>query len=163
VTLPSTIAKLKNVTQMHVQNSSLVRIPREIGEMTSLETFRAYKSWCLHWLPYEITQCRQLHLSDYSVGALYGNPKYRMRFASLASTIAVQRGPIRPCSVCDQLYEDLELHRVWLTLLVATDDVPLLVNACSATCIATLPAPAHRYPGPHRGGLHVGLPPRRRV
>lgn len=36
--------------------SNLVRIPPEIGAMTSLEEFTPYTSYRLHWVPYEITR-----------------------------------------------------------------------------------------------------------
>lgn len=43
------------------------------------------------------------------------------------------------CSVCDRAVELGGLHPVWISLRVATDVLPLLVNACSAQCVAELP------------------------
>jgi hypothetical protein len=49
---------------------------------------------------------------------------------------------------------------VWISLRVATDVLPLLVNACSTACVQALPAPAEGYvQQPHAGGAHVQQPP----
>jgi hypothetical protein len=77
VTLPRSIRNLKSVRFLSLYGSQLVRIPPEIGEMTSLEEFDPYTSYCLHWFPYEITRCTQLKQSRVSTRALYGNYKYR--------------------------------------------------------------------------------------
>jgi hypothetical protein len=59
---------------------------------------------------------------------------------------------IRNCSVCERPIEE-ELHQVWISLRVATDILPLLVNACSSACVAGLPDGANDYiPTPHKGG-----------
>jgi hypothetical protein len=45
---------------------------------------------------------------------------------------------------------------------VATDELPLLVDACSEACVERLPAPPEGYVDrPHRGGDHVEQPPPR--
>jgi len=45
------------------------------------------------------------------------------------------------------------------TLRVATDVLPLLVNACSQECIQKLPKPADGYVAePHQGGLELEQP-----
>jgi hypothetical protein len=78
------------------------------------------------------------------------------------SSVPCERGPIRPCSVCEQPFEDLQRFRVWISLRVAGDVLPLLVNACSAACLERLPAPPEGYvPRPHRGGLELEQPPTR--
>ncbi len=177
VTLPPTIARLKSVTHLLLYGSHLVRVPPEIGEMTSLERFTPYTSYRLHWFPYEITRCKNLRNSTVSTRALYGNYKYRPPFPRLApwTTSAKGRlvrdrpslhrcpaGPIRNCSVCDQPFEDLGLHRAWASLGVATDVLPLLVNACSEECLRALPdSPPHYVQRPHAGGLAVQQPPPR--
>jgi uncharacterized protein (TIGR02996 family) len=174
-TLPPTIAKLKAVKQIYLYGSYLVRIPPEIGEMTALEKFTPYTSYRLHWFPYEITRCRNLRDSTVSTRALYGNFKYRPPFPRLhagADTTPGRREPVRlplkqrkgnatrPCSVCGRPFEDRRLHRVWVSLGVARDVLPLLVNACSEECIRMLPTPPGRYvQTPHRGGLEVQQPP----
>jgi hypothetical protein len=160
VTLPPTIAKLTKVTSIKLWGNYLVRIPPEIGAMASLRKFEPYTSYRLHWFPYEITRCRQLRDSSVSTRALYGNRKYRPPFPRLAPPTLRERGPTRPCSVCEQPFEDLERFRVWISLRVATDVLPLLVNACSAACVDRLPAPPENYvAGPHRGGLELDQPP----
>jgi hypothetical protein len=53
---------------------------------------------------------------------------------------------VRTCSVCDGPVEK-ELHQVWISRRVGTDVLPLLVNACSAKCLAELPEPRRL---PHR-------------
>jgi uncharacterized protein (TIGR02996 family) len=177
VTLPATIAKLKAVKALNFYGSNLVRIPPEIGEMDGLEEFDPYMSYRLHWFPYEITRCKNLRESRVSTRALYGNYKYRPPFPRLdrsAATVLGRTEPARlplkrwkanatrPCSVCGRPFEDRRLHRVWVSLPVATDILPLLVNACSQECVGKLPTPPEEYvQAPHRGGLRVNQPPRR--
>ncbi|MFJ6995043.1 hypothetical protein [Streptomyces sp. NPDC003090] len=61
---------------------------------------------------------------------------------------------IHVCSVCDRAIDDpASLRQVRISLRVATDVLPLLVNACSPRCVAALPEGAgHHTPVPHRGG-----------
>jgi len=165
VTLPPTIAKLKRVRRLHLYGSHLVRIPPEIGEMDSLEEFDPYTSYRLHWFPYEITRCKNLRTSRVSTRALYGNHKYSPPFPRLTPgafagrveprelPLACAAPTVRACSVCAEPFEDRRAHRVWITLRVATDDLPLLVNACSEECVRALPKPQSGYTNrPHRGG-----------
>jgi uncharacterized protein (TIGR02996 family) len=177
ITLPPTIAKLKSVERLYLYGSHLVRIPPEIGEMTSLREFDPYTSYRLHWFPYEITRCPALADSRVSTRAIYGNFKYRPPFPSLhprpippleqtawpwplAGAGQSITEPNRPCSVCRQPFVDRGMHRVWISLRVATDVLPLLVNACSEECIGKLPPPADNYvPEPHRGGRRIQQPP----
>jgi hypothetical protein len=158
VTLPRSIAKLKSVKRLSLYGSSLVRIPPEIGQMSNLEYFDPYTSYRLHWLPYEITRCPNLRSSRVSTRALYGNFKYRWTFPCL------ERGAVgtdvvgRRCSVCDRPSDHPPLQ-VWISLWVATDVLPLLVNACSEECIGRLPPPAEGYVEvPHRGGAELEQP-----
>jgi hypothetical protein len=83
VTLPASIAKLKEVEKLNLYGSSLVRIPPEIGEMESLKEFVPYTSYRLHWFPYEITRCTKLRNSTVSTRALYGNFKFPPAFPRL--------------------------------------------------------------------------------
>jgi uncharacterized protein (TIGR02996 family) len=166
VTLPPTIAKLKNVKRLILYGSHLVCIPPEIGEMTNLVQFVPYTSYRLHWYPYEITRCKNLQYSTVSTRSLYGNAHYRPPFPRLTPGMHAGRvepaelplkcsapGTVRRCSVCDKPFEDRRQHRVWISLYVATDVLPLLVNACSAECIGRLPPPREGYTNrPHRGG-----------
>lgn len=161
VTLPATIAKLKSVKRLYLYGSSLVRLPPEIGEMSNLEVFDPYRSYRLHWLPYEITRCPKLRYSRVSTRALYGNFKYSWTFPSLEddATDADETGG-RRCSVCDRPF-DHPPHRAWISLWVATDVLPLLVNACSDECLQQLPKPADGYvPEAHRGGVDLEQPDR---
>ena len=176
VTLPPTISKLKSVKHLLLYRSWLVRIPPEIGEMTNLEKFTPYTSYKLHWYPYEITRCKKLMDSTVSTRALYGNYKFRPPFPKLqdgrASTEGLELNNLSPtlwgtdsiktCSVCNRPLENRGLHQVWISLLVATDVLPLLVNACSEECIQALPMPSDNYVSePHKGGLDVIQPPPR--
>ena len=177
ITLPSNIAKLTSVRRLYLYGSHLVRIPPEIGWMTALEEFDPYTSYRLHWLPYEITRCPNLRDSRVSIRALYGNYKLRPPFPRLDPGVGPSTGraepprlPLhdatpaatRPCSVCGKPFEDRRLHRVWITLQVATDVLPLLVNACSEACVGRLSAPPEGYvPKPHKGGPRVQQPPPR--
>jgi len=165
VTLPPTIAMLKEVTHLELYASHLVRLPPEVGEMTSLVDFDPYTSWRLHWFPYEITRCTSLARSRVSTRVLYGNYKYNPPFPGLRRPRQGEPAPVLPlkrfaaalsrdCSVCGRRYEDEGRFRAWVTLRVATDDLPLLINACSRACLDEVPRPPDRYrPCPHSGGL----------
>ena len=158
VTLPTSIALLKNVRKLDLYRSSLLVIPPEIGAMERLEEFVPYNSYGLHWFPYEITRCKFLRSSTVSTRALYGNYKYRPPFPSLEP---IAREFISPsCSVCATGLSGREPTQVWISLRVATDVLPLLVNACSAACLKMLPVPAAGYVQcAHTGGPHVAQPP----
>lgn len=159
VTLPPTIAKLKKVERLNLYGSSLVRIPPEIGEMESLQEFDPYTSYRLHWLPYEITHCRKLRDSRVSTRALYGNYKMRPPFPRLVESTVTGQDSLTRCGVCRGSIHPGYAQRVWTSLWVGTDVLPLLVNACSANCIRRLPPPADGYvPVPHRGGLDLQQP-----
>ncbi len=157
VTLPQSIANLKDVKHLNLYGSSLVRIPPEIGQMESLEVFTPYTSRRLHWFPYELTRCKKLRDSTVSTRSIYGNYKFRPPFPRLP----VQFDEIVPvsCSVCNTPFSAGEIHQVWISLGVATDVVPLLVHACSQDCIDQLPKPPAGYiQTPHTGGLVVEQP-----
>ncbi len=174
VTLPPTISKLKAVKHLLLYRSHLVRIPPEIGEMTSLEEFTPYTSYRLHWFPYEITRCKNLRRSTVSTRALYGNYKLRPAFPNLQSDRHSTKGldledlspaiwgaeSITTCSVCNRSLAGAGLYQVWISLSVATDVLPLLVNACSMQCVYKLPKSADEYvQGSHKGGPNVNQPP----
>ncbi|MFG3530115.1 hypothetical protein ACGF8B_25715 [Streptomyces sp. NPDC047917] len=135
--------------------------------MTSLEELTPYTSYRLRWFPYEITRCRKPARSTVSTRALFGNYKMRPPFPRLrpspGSVAGLDPGNLDPrrwgatvthsCSVCDRPIEQRGLHQVWISLHVATDVLPLLVNVCSAACVAALPGGARDYiPTPHKGG-----------
>lgn len=174
VTLPPTIAKLTAVRRLVLYGTNLVRIPPEIGAMTSLEVFEPYTSHRLHWYPYELTRCGLLRDSTVSTRVLYGNFKFRPPFPRLrpvteaAETDFAALDPAvwgaeaaRTCSVCDSPI-NRELHQVWISRRAGTDVLPLLVNACSTTCIDRLPEPHTGYvPTPHTGGPDIAQPPKR--
>lgn len=176
ITLPPTIAELKAVRHLVLYGSNLVRIPPEIGAMESLEEFSPYTSHRLHWFPYEITRCANLRRSTVSTRSVYGNVKLRPHFPALqqpgrrpAGVDAGHLDPriwgdtaVRSCSVCDKAIPPSGPCQVWISLVVATDVLPLLVNACSPSCIEALPQPPEHYvPTPHRGGPDVAQPPTR--
>lgn len=157
VTLPPSISKLTRVKKLYLYGSYLIRIPPEIGAMSALEELDLYTSYRLHWLPFEITRCPKLKRSRISTRALYGNYKYRPPFPELNDFTK----PFAPgaCSVCAKTFNPATVRQVWITVRVATDVLPLLVNACSDECIARLPKPAPGYVDhPHKGGLDVVLP-----
>ena len=144
--------------------------------MTSLEKLTPYTSHSLHWYPYEITRCPRLKDSTVSTRALYGNYKHRAPFPALlppgAASAELARGrsypsvrgadAIHTCSVCDGPVEDASLIQLWISLRVATDVLPLLVNACSVACVQKLPPAAEGYArGAHQGGRRVEQPPPR--
>jgi uncharacterized protein (TIGR02996 family) len=151
LTLPPTIGKLVEVKKLSLWFSNLARIPPEIAGMTSLHYFTPRGSKWLHWLPYEIAHCPQLVMSDLSQRYLYGSLEHPFPFPALAP--GTYPAVNRACSVCAQTFRDVGAHRVWISLQVASDVMPLLVNACSRACLDRLPAPPDKYiAGVHRGG-----------
>lgn len=157
VVLPQSIANLKSVRKLYLYGSHLVRIPPEIGEMENLEEFDAYTSYRLHWLPYEITRCQKLKRSRMSTRALYGNYKYRPPFPRLGIE---HKMSVEKCSVCQRTLSPGSINQVWISLRIATDVLPLLVNACSEECVQRLPPPFKGYVNhPHKGGLNLQQPP----
>lgn len=162
ITLPPTIAKLKTVKKLHLYGSCLVRIPPEIGEMESLSEFIPYTSYLLHWFPYEITRCKKLKSSTVSTRALYGNYKYRSPFPDLHQAKNLAGYSLvtpRECSICRAELNSSNVYRRWISLRVATDVLPLLINACSIACLESLhPTPDGYVSGSHTGGYHIKQP-----
>lgn len=150
ITLPSSIESLANVKAIRLYGSHLRRIPPEIGRMHALRELDIYTSYSLHWLPYELTRCRQLKKSRMSTRAMFGNRKTHVPFPRLGAPLAA----LTPasCSVCDREFgETPELF--WHTLRLGTDDVPLLIHSCSAACTRAVPdAPVGYSKRPHKGG-----------
>lgn len=159
ITLPASIAKLTTVKKLYLYASHLVRIPPEIGDMTSLEQLDCYTSYRLHWLPYEVTHCQNLKRSCFSTRALHGNYKYRPPFPLLNLNTAKPPIATSACSVCRKPIDPSASNQVWISLRIATDVLPLLVNACSPECIAHLPQPTKDYVDhPHKGGIELVQP-----
>jgi len=160
ITLPSTIGQLKSVVSFEIYGSAITRLPPEIGQLTFMKSFTPYTSYRLHWFPYEITRCTNLSSSTVSTRAIYGNFKHRNPFPDLRKqTYFLQN--IRPtvCSVCESPFAGVCITR-WVSLLVATDVLPLLVFACSPACIKKIPAPAENHVSTiHRGGRSIEQPP----
>ncbi|MGW2567584.1 leucine-rich repeat domain-containing protein [Streptomyces sp. NPDC001537] len=173
MTLPASIRRLTAVRTLVLYGSNLVRIPPEIGAMTSREQFSPYTSRRLHWFPYEITRCAPLVNSTVSTRSIYGNYKYRPPFPRLLlpgdtvldlDNLAPARWgttAARTCSVCTGPISPTGPHQAWLSQVVATDVLPLLVNACSQACLDDLPSGAKGYTHTHhRGGALEQPPPR---
>jgi len=157
--LPPEIGALTKVRRLLLYGSSLLRIPPEIGQMQSLEVFEPYTSYGLHWFPYEITLCRHLRESTVSTRALYGNYKYRPSFPRLNRADDIAALAPTHCSVCGASLTPATVKQVWISLRVATDVLPLLVNACSQACIDSLPPGHENYiRTPHTGGLEQQQP-----
>lgn len=111
---------------------------------------------------------RNLKSSTVSTRLIFGNFKYRPAFPAL------RQGPLPPgspdpglwgpdsvtsCSVCDGPVTEWGVRQAWLSARVATDVLPLLVNACSDACVAELPPGAEGHVRvPHSGGLGVVQP-----
>ena len=127
--------------------------------MENLEELDIYTSYRLHWLPYEVTRCTKLKRSRASTRALYGNYKYRPPFPRIGNETLREEFISDHCSVCGQRCPKAYTQQVWISLRVATDVFPLLVNACSQACIARLPQPTKGYVDhPHTGGLELKQP-----
>ncbi len=160
ITLPPSISKLKSVKQLNLYRSNLVRLPPEIGDMQNLEVFIPYTSYNLHWFPYEITRCTKLVSSTVSTRALYGNYKYRSPFPLLNDPEDIEALNPQFCSVCCTKLKRPDIKQAWISLPVATDVLPLLVNACSQKCIDNLPQGASNYiSSAHQGGSEIIQPP----
>jgi hypothetical protein len=165
VTLPASIGRLKDVRELRLYGSHLVRIPPQIAGMTALEYLDVYTSYCLHFFPYEITKCGNLVRSRVSTRALYGNDEHRPLFPHLElveNREALLELTPAMCGVCAQPLGESAPVRRWTTLAVGTDSLPLLVTACSMECINALPAPpADHVQEAHAGGRDVVQPPPR--
>jgi hypothetical protein len=153
VSLPTTISRLKRVRVLSLCCSALSSLPAAIGEMESLEILDIYRSYRLHYFPFELTRCSLLKDSRISTRALFGNYKCVAPFPDLLDPS--NRETLRllapaDCSVCGSpISEGSGLPR-WFTRRVATDDVPLLLVACSSPCIDAL---SRAVPGAH---IHTG-------
>lgn len=165
VTLPASIGRLKDVRELRLYGSHLVRVPPQIAGMTALEYLDVYTSYCLHFFPYEITKCGNLVRSRVSTRALYGNDEHRPLFPHLElveNREALLELTPAMCGVCAQPLGESAPVRRWTTLAVGTDSLPLLVTACSMECINALPAPpADHVQEAHAGGRDVVQPPPR--
>jgi len=158
-TLPETIAKLKKVKKIWLYGSQLKRIPPEIGEMEALEYFDPYTSYSLHWFPYEIINCKNLKDSRVSTRALYGNYKHRRPFPDLKNNPVRYDGNTLKCSICKKEMTYEETNQLWISVKVATDVLPLLVNLCSKECETKLPKPHENYlQHAHKGGKDLKQP-----
>ncbi len=164
VTLPESIGRLTKLRRLKLYSSHLVRLPPEIGEMRSLEYLDVYTSYRLHFLPFELAHCGALNNSRMSTRALYGNFKNRGHFPDLkhqlnASVLAGMAPAL--CSVCRGPNDQERVITRWTTLRLGTDDIPLLVHACSLPCIQSLPKPPDDYlQKAHTGGPQAQPPPR---
>ena len=157
VTLPRSIGKLTTLRRINLYGSHISRVPRELGLLPELTKLEPYTSYNLHYYPYELARAPKLSGSTVSTRALYGNFKFRTPFPLLAPYDTAM--PPRPCSVCDAMFDDRGHHRYWISRRVATDVMPLLINACSAACLATALPPTEGYVAdPHRGGPNVQQP-----
>lgn len=159
VTLPPSIGRLESVRNLVLYGSHLVRVPPELGELRTLQRFDPYTSYRLHWFPYELSRAG-FASSTVSTRALYGNSKFRPHFPLLKSHV----GPPlrRACSVCRAEFDDRGDFRVWISLRLGTDVLPLLVNACGEGCVERLPKPPDGYlQTAHRGGPAVVQPSER--
>lgn len=158
-TLPEAISKLKAVKHLMLYGSNLTRIPPQIGEMESLEKFTPYTSYGLKWFPYELTRCKNLKDSTVSTRALYGNYKFRLPFPDVAAHPVFYYGKDVHCSVCGKSTALQTPNQFWISLRVATDVLPLLVDVCTLDCLTALPSPPKNYiQVPHKGGLQQVQP-----
>ncbi len=159
--LPNEIEKLTEVKHLMLYNSSLERIPPTIAKMKSLEIFTPYTSARLRWFPYEITKCPNLKSSTISTRKLYGNFKLRLPFPDLTKERVEFTGCETRCGICEKIQGEELFEQYWISLFVATDAVPLLINVCSEMCYHAIPAGAKNYiDKPHKGGLSQKQPPK---
>lgn len=156
VTLPPTVAKLKSVSRLILAGNALVRLPPELGQL-HLRELVVHPAPRLHWFPFELSRMANVRITV-SAHALYGNHRHRPTFPQLLPKKVPPA--TRPCSVCSESFDDQGRARVWISLPVGDDVLPLLVQACSLRCLQRLPhAPPRYLPGPHTGGLALQQPP----
>jgi len=132
-TLPSSIGDCTDLEHLQLYGTNITRLPPEIGNLTSLQSFTPYTTHCLHWYPYELVHCGNLHDSTVSTRANYKHRSFefpclgRERYPLEALDPSIWRdylaspsAPIRPCSVCRTPFEDYGHYRVWVSRVVAT-------------------------------------------
>ena len=153
VTLPRSIGRLTTLRRLYLYGSYIARLPRELGLLPELTKLEPYTSYNLHYYPYELARAPQLRLTIVSTRPLYGNVKFRPR--SRYSHRATSRcRHVR--AACAMRCSRPGRHRYWTSRRVASDVMPLLINACSAACLANALPPAEGYVAkPHRGGPNV--------
>jgi hypothetical protein len=156
-TLPESIGELKDLETLILYGSNLTSIPREISGCVNLNYFDPYTSSRLHWFPYEIKRCRKLTDSCISTRILYGNYKLRPPFPDLSTSKWEWNGGRKYCSICNTESDNLDTY--WISQVVATDVIPLLVSVCSKDCLEKVGKSADGYfQGPHKGGLKLEQP-----
>jgi len=159
-TLPDSIGGLSDLQTLITYGSNLSYLPRALGDCVNLRVFEPYTSYRLHWLPFEITRCRNLAHTVISTRALYGNYKNRPSFPALKHQRWTWPAGGMACSICGTVTHGVQ--QFWTSQRVATDVVPLLVSVCSETCRQRIgPGASGHVEQPHRGGLSLVQPPRR--
>lgn len=149
--LPKELGALRQVKHLMLYGSNLQRLPQEIGQMESLETFTPYTSYGLRWFPYELVECKKLKKSTVSTRALFGNFKNKKPFPDLSTNPVTYFGGNK-CSICKR-DEVGQFEQYWISTLIATDVLPLLAIVCSEECYTKLVQPhPDYYPKPHKGG-----------
>ena len=158
-TLPKEIGRLKHLKSLVLYRSNLSWLPPEIGQLESLVNLDTYTSYRLHWYPFELTNCKKLETSRVSTRALYGNRKNRAPFPPLKQSPVLNYADRVRCSICDKELSETELNQYWISLRVATDELPLLVNVCSNQCRCKIPfSGTHYYSKAHKGGKSYRYP-----
>lgn len=157
ITLPTEIGRCTQIETLALYGSHLRRLPPEIGRLASLQDLDLYTSYSLHWLPYEVTRCKDLARTRMSTRALYGNRKTRLPFPRLHRPVETLIPPT--CSICDRGFGERGPNPLWTTARVGTDYVGLLAHSCSRECTLSIPAaPPGFHAAPHKGGGGVGMP-----
>ena len=156
-TLPESMAHLKDLERLIMYGSNISYLPRAIAGCENLDDFTPYTSYRLHWFPYEITRCKKLRDISISTRALYGNYKFRPPFPDLRKNPWRWPSGVNNCSICGAIKGDLQQY--WISRVVATDVVPLLVTVCSDDCFREIGDGADGYLGvPHKGGVGLVQP-----
>ena len=110
----------------------------------------------------EITNCKKLKDSRVSTRALFGNFKNRKAFPNLKKLKIKYHDQYTNCSICKKKVFYNDIKQMWITLWVATDHLPLLINLCSKNCqdkLDSLPKPPPYYlQSPHQGGEDLEKP-----
>lgn len=83
-----------------------------------------------------------------------------MSFPSLKNNPVRYSGETLKCSICKKEMSYIDTNQLWISKLVGTDVLPLLVNLCSKACESKLPDPEENYINhAHKGGPDLVQPP----
>ena len=128
------LGQLSRLKHLQLYGSRLVRMPRTIGNLASLEYLDLYTAYDLHYLPFELTACSRLVRTRFSTRTVFANPKTFLPLPVLPRLGDQQGDEQNVCSVCRSAFNNSDGCCVWSVRVVGTDQLALLAFCCSAPC-----------------------------